>query len=927
MGNLIYLRYREPVTPTFLGFFSEITRAMFDTPRLPEMRFQKTTLANGLDVIVRRDHKLPVVAVNLWYRVGSKNEERRLRGFAHLFEHLMFEGSQHFPGDFFKPLQKLGASINGSTSSDRTNYFVDVPTAHLELVLAMESDRMGFLLPALDDAKLRIQKDVVKNEYRQNYANRPYGMVGALLSEALYPPNHPYNWLTIGRMEDVEAASRDDVEAFFKRYYVPANASLSLVGDLDEDHALALADRWFGSIPGGVRALRPWAPDVDLTHDIDINLRDRVELERVYSVWPTVPRFHRDDAALALLSDVLTYGRAARLYRKLVQEKELAQDVGLDQTGRELAGSFSAVVTLRPGRDPEEARAAVEDELRAVASKGVEQHELDRVRNARLAGLFTALESIGGFGGVADRLNMYNVYVNDPARLTTDFERYQAVTPDHVRDVARLYLADRPRVTLTAVPASRTAAATRTTDAAPLDRTRPPASTPAASFKAALPEVRKLKCGIPLWVVPRCGLPIVTLTFVWSGGAGRHPSSSGGLAHLTASMLDEGTTTRDSVQIALEIERLGSRLSTHAGWDSASVSLHSLTTHLEAGLDLVFDVALRPSWPEGEWKRIHGQAMAALRSERAGAESRAGRALLAALYPGEHPYGVPVNGDEGSVGRITIDDLSHFQQRSLVPSTAAVIAAGDIDPDRLAALLDERLAGWGNDGGPGADLAAIDRPVSSGSSRILLLDRPRAPQAVLRAGHVGMTQHDPDVDDARVMNQILGGQFTSRLNEKLREEKGYTYGARSGFDLRGGAGPFTVSASLQSDKLADALADVRHELESFLSDRPPTEREVDDARRALIEGFPRHFETASDLVVRHASLFIHNLPIDHHARHTERLNAVTTASAAAAASRRLRPDELVYVVVADADEVRAPLEALGWGPVTVLPDPTESNPA
>ena len=323
--------------------------------RLPDFPFTKTTLPNGLDVIVRREGRLPVVAVNLWYHVGSKNEERRQRGFAHLFEHLMFEGSEHYPGDFFKPLQRLGASVNGSTSPDRTNYFIDTPSAHVELALAMESDRMGHLIAALDDHKLRVQKDVVKNEYRQNYANRPYGMVWRLIAEALYPPGHPYSWLTIGVMEDVEAATREDVEAFFRRFYVPGNASLCLVGDVDEGQAVELAGRYFGPIPGGASAQRPWLPAGSLESSAELVLHDRVELDRVYHVWPSVPHFHPDDAALTLLADILARGRSSRLYRALVVDKELAQDVTAYQAGRELDGSFGGLRhppprPPRPGR-------------------------------------------------------------------------------------------------------------------------------------------------------------------------------------------------------------------------------------------------------------------------------------------------------------------------------------------------------------------------------------------------------------------------------------------------------------------------------------------------------------------------------------------------------------------------------------------------
>ena len=319
---------------------------------LPTLPFRKITLPNGLDVIALKAGPLPVVAVNLWYHAGSKNEERSQRGFAHLFEHLMFEGSQNYPGDYFKPLQKLGAAVNGSTSPDRTNYFVDLPKAHVELAVAMESDRMANFLPALSDEKIRIQKDVVKNEYRQNYANRPYGQAWKMLAEALYPPDHPYSWLTIGAMEDVERASREDIESFFRRYYVPSNASLTIAGDIEPDDAFRLAERYFGPIPPGRKAeplwwARDWQPGpTDLVH------RENVELDRVYISWPTSPQFTGPDTHYTLLADILGRGRSSRLYRRLVIEDQIAQDVSAYQSGRELAGAFGVVTTLRPGRDP-----------------------------------------------------------------------------------------------------------------------------------------------------------------------------------------------------------------------------------------------------------------------------------------------------------------------------------------------------------------------------------------------------------------------------------------------------------------------------------------------------------------------------------------------------------------------------------------------
>jgi zinc protease len=882
---------------------------------LPPFRYTKTTLANGLDVIARRREHLPLVAVNLWYHVGSKDEGRRQRGYAHLFEHLMFEGSEHYPGDFFKPLQRLGAAVNGSTSSDRTNYFEDIPAAHVELAVAMESDRMGGLLPALTDQKLRVQKDVVKNEYRQNYANRPYGQVWRILAEALYPPDHPYSWLTIGAMEDVEAASRDDVEAFFRRYYVPSNASLCLVGDLDEDRALALAERYFGPLPGGTRALRPRTPPVVLDADESIQYNDRVELDRVYAAWHTVPQFHDDDAPLVLLADVLARGKASRLYRRLVVEEGLAQDVTAYQSGRELAGGFGVVVTLRPGRDWGRALALADAELADVAERGVADEELARVRNGRLAGFVYALDNIGGFGGVADRLNAYNVYLGDPGRITSDFDRYQAVTSGAIQGVARRHLVGRPRVVLTVL--GRSAA----TVAPPLDRARAPEAGPAVAYRAPRPEERALRCGVPLWVVPRRDLPIVAATVAVAAGAGAHDATRGGLAALTAGMMDEGTATRSSQDLALAAESMGTHLTTHCGWDGSYVGLQCLTPHLAASLDLAADVLLNPSFPESEWARVRAQTLAALQAERDSAESRAYRALLRALYEPGHPYRVPIDGDESTVAPLSLADLAAFHRDHYRPDRAAWVVAGDVDPDEVARLLDDRLAGWS---GPGTPLAEISPPAPSPRPRILLLDKPGAPQAVVRAGHVGVPRLHPDYSDLLVLNQILGGQFTSRLNARLREEKGFTYGVRSSFDFRRGPGPFAVSASLQSDRLAEALADLRAEVESLLGDRPPSPAELDDARRALIEGQARQFETPSALVSRYAGLFLHGLPPDYHAGLADRLAAVTVDSLVAAGLRHIRPASFVTVVVADKDVVAAGLEGLGWADVEVIDDSSVS---
>jgi predicted Zn-dependent peptidase len=874
----------------------------------PPLEFTKITLGNGLDVIVRRQARLPVVAVNMWYHVGSKNEERRQRGFAHLFEHLMFEGSEHFPGDFFKPLQRIGAGINGSTSADRTNYFVDIPAAHVELAMAMESDRMGHLLPALSETKLRVQKDVVKNEYRQNYANRPYGQVGRIMAEALYPPTHPYNWLTIGIMEDVEAATLDDVAAFFRRFYVPGNASLAIVGDIGEDRAISLADRYFGGLPGGVAALRPWTPEVALAADVSIGLHEPVELDRVYDAWHTVPQFHPDDAALSLLADVLARGRAGRLYQSLVMGRELAQSVSASHAGRELAGTFNTIVSLRPGKSGAEARRFVLDEIRKIADEGVTEIELERVRNGRLAGFIFALDNVGGFGGIADRLNAYNTYLGDPSRITSDFERYESVTTERIAAVASAYLADRPRVTLDVTGTKKSVVAV-------LDRSITPKPGAAISFKAPVPEVRTMACGTPVWILPNRALPIVAASWVLPVGATANGEAQGGLASLTSNMLDEGTGRYSGTEIAALVEGMGSSLSGSCGWDGSYVGLQSLTRFAEPTFDLAAEILRSPTFPQDDWRRIHAQTLAALRAETDSAESRAARAFVEALYPAGHPYRATVHGSLESVSALDRGAAVHFHEVHYGSGRGAWVVAGDVDPDEIAGLLEARVGDWR----PPSRIPSQPPPFPlSETARILLLNRPGAAQAVVRIGHQGIARSDSDYLDLVVLNQILGGMFTSRLNGKLREEKGFTYGIRSHFDTRRSAGPFFVSASLQADRVGEALADVRAAIVELLDDRPPTPRELDDARRALIEGQARHFETPSALVSRYAELVVHGLAVDEHARLAERLSGVTIASMLAAGHRHIRPDSLIAVVVADSDQVKKELTQHAWGEVEIL---------
>jgi zinc protease len=455
VGGRSLFGYTREKTPDPYVQGEPFNRTWYREPPL-QIDYTKVTLDNGLDVIVHEDHDLPIVAVNLWYHVGSKNERPGLTGFAHLFEHLMFEGSQHHDKGFFPPLQEAGASLNGSTNADRTNYWEVVPTNALELALWLESDRMGYLLPALTEEKFATQREVVLNERRQNYENRPYGMAGMAITGAIYPPDHPYHWPTIGFPPDLRAASLADVRAFFERFYHPANASLALAGDIDSAHALDLVRAYFADLPAGP-AVPPVEPPIDgrVRGELRLVLEDRVELPRLYLAWPSPALFADADAAFDVVADLLANGKTSRLYRLLVHERRLALDVSAAQQSRELDGLFQIAATAAPGHGLDEIDRVITETLAGVAADGATDAEMARGLAQAEAHFIYRLQTVGGFSGKSDQLNAYNVFVSNPGYFSQDLDRYRTLAEPELRAAARTLTPDR-RVALSIVPLGQT---------------------------------------------------------------------------------------------------------------------------------------------------------------------------------------------------------------------------------------------------------------------------------------------------------------------------------------------------------------------------------------------------------------------------------------------------------------------------------------
>ena len=889
-----------------------VARAADRAPQTPDLKVEKYTLPNGLEVILHEDHKTPVVGVNLWYKVGSKNEVVGRTGFAHLFEHLMFQGSKHHDKEYFGPIEKLGANINGSTNSDRTNYFETLPSNGLELALWLEADRMGFLLPALTQGKLDNQRDVVKNERRQRVDNQPYGQSFEKLLETLYPEGHPYHHSTIGSMADLSAASLADVSNFFRTYYVPNNASLSIVGDFKPDEAKVLVQKYFGSLPAGpkVEPLKPQPVKLDAPKHV--TMTDRVTLARTQLVWPTVENGHPDEAALDILAAVLgQLDKENRLYRPLMYDKQLAVSAAAFHGTQALAGTFGVAITARPGQKLDELVTIADAEIERLTKEGPTEAEVAKAQTATESSLILGLQAATR---KADFLNQYNVVYGDPLAYKDEMKRLFAVTPADVKRVAERYLtANRVRLDVNPGPAS-----VRAPEATVDRKGQVPivAETTAVkdSFdRSAMPKVegnpaftpppvvrRRLSNGLEVVVAERHDLPILAMNLVIRGGEDVAPKGKEGLAGLTGGLLTEGTNSRDAIKLAGELSEIGASLDASGGLESSGLTLTTLSKHADRALELFTDVLLNPAFPQKDFERLKKQRLAGLMRRADSADAIAGLVYPKILYGPDHPYGRIDT--LKTVGSLTRDDVVEFYKSLFVPNNAALIVAGDTTVDGIVAKLESALKDWKPGKAPQADPKA---EAGRKPATIYLVDKPGAAQSVLAVGQIGVHRKTPDYFPLVVMNGILGGNFSSRINLNLREDKGYTYGARSSFAFRRGPGPFEAGGAVQTAVTKEALVELLKEVADITGKRPATETELAFAKDRLIKGFPGRFEAITGgarqagLIGTLTDLVIYDLPDDYFTTYQAKIEAVTPADVARVAKTYIDPEHLTILVVGD----------------------------
>jgi len=939
IGSIGVARAHRVSVLRILAFFLAALHCLILTPRAtaeaaapapirPQLKFEKYRLKNGLDVILSEDHRVPLVAVNLWYHVGPANERPGRTGFAHLFEHMMFEGSKHVGSKaHFRYLEAAGASdINGTTEFDRTNYFETLPSNQLELALWLESDRMGFLLSTLDREKLANQRDVVRNERRQSTEGQPYGLVEEDLFHQLFPKSHPYYASVIGSHRDVEAARLNDVREFFRQYYTPNNASLAIVGDFDPARTKALVEKYFGPLPAGPPVPKITATTPAITAERRSTVTDQVELPRLYMGWITPPIFSKDDAEADLLAQILGGGKSSRLYKELVYKKQIAQDVDVQNQSMLLGSVFELQATAKPGVKLEAIEQAVEEELSRVRSGGPTQAELDRARNVTEARIIQRLEILGGFGGKADRLNMYNHYLGDPGYLPKDLARYDNVTTESLKRVAQEQLKASARVVVYGIPGKKVIddpprtkeeeekeATEKSTVANESDepwRANPPPPGPPSQLQLPLPTSFKLENGLTVLLVEQHELPVVAANLVILSGSDANPPDKSGLASFTAAMLQEGTTTRSALETADDAAQIGATLNTFSNSDYSAVIVRTLKNNIAPGLDLVSDLALRPKFDEKEIERIRKQRLTEILQNHDDPFQTGLTVFNRAVYGTGHPYGYHDLGTTASNRAITPAEMESFWKAGYAPANSALVFAGDLTPSEARSLAQNYFGGWTG----AASHHQAPKVETTASRTIYLVDKPGAPQSALVVGGVGVARSTPDYAVLRVMNAALGGNFSSRLNMNLREQHGYTYGAFSQFAYRRGAGPYFAGAAIRTDATAPALEETLKELDRIRS-VPLSADELRLAKGSVSLSLAGLFETSPDTARTVSGLFVYDLPLDYYRRLPAQIDQVDAAQVAAVANKYVKPDAAAIVIVGDRAKVEPEIQKLKLGAI------------
>jgi zinc protease len=827
---------------------------------------------------------------------------------------MMFQGSKNHDTDYFKALEAVGATdLNGTTNNDRTNYFQNVPTHALERTLWVEADRMCCLLPAMTQERLDNQREVVKNERRQGVDNQPYGLVEERMDAAMYPPHHPYSWPVIGYMEDLTAASKQDVEDFFKEYYTPNNCTLVIAGDINIPQTKAWVEKYFGPIPPGppVGRMKEWVPELE--RELRLSMDDRVNLPRLYIRWHSPARFSAGEANLDLLASILGQGKSSRLYKRLVYDLKLAQDVTVFNPAREIAAKFTITVTAAPGKTLDEIEPIVWEEIEKVKASPPAAEELERARTSLLGGLLRGLERIGGFGGKSDLLANYHTFLGNSDFLEKDFARYYAVTPATIHEAARRWLHS-GRAVMRVEPMPSYEAGKQSSG---FDRAKMPPLGDAAALSLPALQRAKLPNGLEVILAESHKVPAVQLNMIVRGGWSADPKTKLGISSFTTGLQMEGTATRTALQISDETEQLGAYLDASSSLDSATVSLNALKSRLEPSIALWADVIVNPAFPDAEIERMRQQTLGRIFFEKGVPQALAMRVMPALLYGDAHPYSQPLTGTgtTDSVKSFTRDDLVNYHRTWFKPNNSVLVITGNTTLKEIMPLLEKSFAAWKPGEVPRITIPEREQPKQTA---IYMIDKPGAAQSVIIGGHLISPRSDPDTTPFEVLNALLGGMFTSRINMNLREEKGYTYGAGTFPFTARGQGILGVFAQVRTDVTKESLVELMKELREIRDTRPATSAEVSFAQSNLTMSLPGQYETAGGIAQKLGDIAVYGLPDDFYSKYPATIKATTPEQLTALAKKRLLPENMVLLIVGDRAVIEPKIKELNLGAINYI---------
>jgi zinc protease len=870
---------------------------------IPDIAYSKFVLANGLTLLVHEDHKAPIVAVNIWYHVGSKNEPQGRTGFAHLFEHLMFGGKNGNQKGWFEKMEALGATdLNGTTYYDRTNFFETVPVGALDTALYLEANRMGHLLDDFNEAILTTQRGVVQNEKRQG-ENEPYAVSDELITKSVWPASHPYSHTVIGEMTDLEAAKVADVKDWFSKYYGPTNAVIAISGDITAAEAKAKVEQYFGAIPPGPPVPRQKAWIAKRTGSQRATAEDHVTLAKFYKVW-NIPGYGAADADhLNLLSDILTTDKDSRLYRRLVYRDKIATEVNSYVDAREVGGLFQIEITAKPGVSLDRIEAACNEEMARLLKDGPTAEEVERARTRNLSNAIRQLERVGGFGGTSDILAESEAYTGSPDAWKARLEHIRTATPAQLLTAGRHWLTDGD-FTLHITPFGNYAASGKP---AAVPDTRATESKGLGKLERA-----KLANGLNVVVVERHATPTVSMSLILDAGFASDQAIKPGTATLAAAVLHDGTANLDALALAERTGLLGVRLGSSVGNDFTDVRMSVLNTRLDPALDLFADVVLHPAYRAEDVAREKALAVAEIQRAKDSPVDAAVRILPSLIYGGGHAYGQLRT--EASVAALTPDDLKRYHAAWFQPQGATLVVVGDTSLKQVLPKIEARFGAWKPVAHPAKNIGPVPSPAQP---VVYLLDKPDAGQSVLLATETAPSRVNPDDIAIRTVNTVLGGAFTSRLNMNLREDKHWSYGAFSFLDDAKGPSAFIAYASVQADKTVEAFNEMQKEFADIIAARPVTPDELVLAKGNLSRSLPGQWETNAAVAGSVAEIVGYGLPDDYYDSYSARIGAVTGADAARAAKAMVRPGAMVWLIVGDRIKVEPALKAKGVTPVLI----------